>query len=53
MKAALASGDLRERLRRMRGGGESDVPEGAPGNEDSRAAGFMDAETRDQDRGGF
>ncbi|MCO5326697.1 MAG: oligosaccharide flippase family protein [Solirubrobacterales bacterium] len=54
VRTALASGDLRERLRRMRGGGAAgDVPEGAPGNEDSRAAGFMDAETRDQDRGGF
>ncbi len=46
---AFNSGDLRDRLRRMRGGAES----GEPGNEDARAAEFMDAETRDQDRGGF
>lgn len=49
LRAALASGDLRERLRRMRGGPAT----GERGNEDARAAELLDAETRDQDRGGF
>ena len=49
VRQALATGDLRERLRRMRGGEAT----GAPGNEDARAAELLDAETRDQDRGGF
>ncbi len=49
VKRALASGELRERLRRMRAG----EPASAAGNEDARAAELADAETRDQDRGGF
>ena len=49
VKAALASGELRDRLRGMREGEAA----GESGNEDPRAAEFIDAETRDQDRGGF
>lgn len=48
VREALATGELRERLRRMRG-----TAPGERGNEDARAAEFIDAETRDQDRGGF
>ena len=49
VREALAAGDLRERLRRMSGGPAT----GEPGNEDASAAELLDAETRDQDRGGF
>ena len=49
VRDALASGELRQRLRRMRDGPET----GEDGNEDARAAELIDAETRDQDRGGF
>lgn len=49
VRAALASGDLRDRLRRMR----NPPAPGEPGNEDARAATLAEAESRDQDRGGF
>lgn len=49
VRSALASGELRERLRRGSGGPAT----GERGNEDARAAELIDAETRDQDRGGF